>query len=235
MLQQCLPLAVLKQNKFRIVRPEGTLVATVLTACGIETMNNFGAEHHRQRCNSAYRLRYWNFLALIQRVRNDLGCNSAYRLRYWNFRNVPMLLQPYGCCNSAYRLRYWNYKKFLEIWYCGHVATVLTACGIETTRVFIIKSIFIDSCNSAYRLRYWNTYTNSPAGLPTIRCNSAYRLRYWNTTVGSFWAACFNALQQCLPLAVCDEGCEAAEKQSDDEARTSLVPDQREGKTKVMK
>ena len=43
------------------------------------------------------------------------------------------------------------------------------------------------------------------------------------------------ALQQCLPLAVCDEGCETAEEQSDDEGRTSLVPDRREGKTKVMK
>ena len=42
-------------------------------------------------------------------------------------------------------------------------------------------------------------------------------------------------LQQYLPLAVCDEGCEAAEEQSDDEARTSLVPARREGKTKVMK
>ena len=42
-------------------------------------------------------------------------------------------------------------------------------------------------------------------------------------------------MQQCLPLAVCDEGYEAAEERSDDEVRTSLVPDQREGKTKVMK
>ena len=42
-------------------------------------------------------------------------------------------------------------------------------------------------------------------------------------------------LQQHLPLAVCDEGCEAAKERSDDEDRTSLVPDRREGKTKVMK
>ena len=42
-------------------------------------------------------------------------------------------------------------------------------------------------------------------------------------------------LQQYLPLAVCDEGCEAAEERSDDEGRTSLVPDRMEGKTKVMK
>lgn len=42
------------------------------------------------------------------------------------------------------------------------------------------------------------------------------------------------ALQQYLPFTVCDEGGEAAEEQSDDEVCTSLVPDQREGKTKVM-
>ena len=43
-----------------------------------------------------------------------------------------------------------------------------------------------------------------------------------------------SSLQQRLPLAVCDEGCEVAEERSDDEVRTSLVPDQREGKTKRM-
>ena len=31
----------------------------------------------------------------------------------------------------------------------------------------------------------------------------------------------------------CAEGCEAAEKQSDDEVRTSQVPERSEGKTKV--
>ena len=41
-------------------------------------------------------------------------------------------------------------------------------------------------------------------------------------------------LQQYLPLAVCDEGCEVAEEQNDDEACTSLVPDCKKGKTKVM-
>ena len=35
----------------------------------------------------------------------------------------------------------------------------------------------------------------------------------------------FVRLQQYLPLVVCDEGCEVAEEQSDDEVRTSLVPD----------
>ena len=42
-------------------------------------------------------------------------------------------------------------------------------------------------------------------------------------------------LQQYLPFTVCDEGCEAAEEQRDDEVRTSLVPDRKEGKTEVIK
>ena len=42
-------------------------------------------------------------------------------------------------------------------------------------------------------------------------------------------------LQQHLPPAVCAEGCETAEEQSDDEVRTSQVPERSEGKTKVIK
>ena len=42
-------------------------------------------------------------------------------------------------------------------------------------------------------------------------------------------------MQQHLPLAVCAEGCETAEEQSDDEVRTSQVPERSEGKTKVIR
>ena len=42
-------------------------------------------------------------------------------------------------------------------------------------------------------------------------------------------------LQQYLPFTVCAEGCEAEEEQSDDGIRTSQVPEQSEGKTKVIK
>ena len=42
-------------------------------------------------------------------------------------------------------------------------------------------------------------------------------------------------MQQHLPFTVCAEGCETAEEQSDDEVRTSQVPERSEGKTKVMK
>ena len=42
-------------------------------------------------------------------------------------------------------------------------------------------------------------------------------------------------LQQHLPFTVCAEGCETAEEQSDDEVRTSQVPEQSEGKTRVIR
>ena len=42
-------------------------------------------------------------------------------------------------------------------------------------------------------------------------------------------------LQQSLPFTVCAEGCETAKEQSDDEVRTSQVPERSEGKTKVIK
>ena len=48
----------------------------------------------------------------------------------------------------------------------------------------------------------------------------------------SFFIAFNIWLQQYLPFTVCDEGGEAAEAWRDDEDRTSLVPDQREGETK---
>ena len=41
--------------------------------------------------------------------------------------------------------------------------------------------------------------------------------------------------KQHLPFTVCAEGCETAEEQSDEEVRTSQVPKQGEGKTKVIK
>ena len=59
MLQQCLPLAVLKPKRTTEIKVRFLTVATVLTACGIETVvrNEFLAPAV-DSCNSAYRLRY---------------------------------------------------------------------------------------------------------------------------------------------------------------------------------
>ena len=90
------------------------------------------------------------------------------------------------------------------------VATVPTACGIETLHAgeFYRAHILVATAPTACGIETFHQMLDS-----TQTCK----------------------LQQYLPLAVCDEGCEAAEEQSDDEGRTSLVPDRREGKTKVMK
>ena len=60
------------------------------------------------------------------------------------------------------------------------VATVLTACGIETHKLWMVKCLYKQCCNSTYRLRYWNKSTTSTGMFLYICCNSTYRLRYWN-------------------------------------------------------
>ena len=82
-MQQYLPLAVLKHieaiDEDTYIR--GTQVATVLTACGIETMKPFTAS------SVPFLLQQYLPLAVLKRkyrfVHLELmGCNSTYRLRY---------------------------------------------------------------------------------------------------------------------------------------------------------
>ena len=118
-LQQCLPLAVLKPST-NMIFLLSCRVATVLTACGIETVVTESNKIKKYGgCNSAYRLRYWNDRSISSLDIINTSCNSAYRLRYWNFHDV-------GC---------YTYSK------CSLVATVLTACGIETKMLsFVLAS-----------------------------------------------------------------------------------------------
>ena len=124
------------QNLFYSPMDTGFLrsaVATVLTAYGIETFYFVLLDGQMFRCNSAYRLRYWNFNSL-EIIITLVSCNSAYRLRYWNmFLAQAGDTQANACCNSAYRLRYWN--------------------GLHKLKILGDEQF---SCNSAYRLRYWN-------------------------------------------------------------------------------
>ena len=91
-------------------------VATVLTACGIETTIHFSniKTTYCRCCNSAYRLRYWNVIHLGYFVsKHLLRCNSAYRLRYWNPLEITSIkITCVVSCNSAYRLRYWNLPRY---------------------------------------------------------------------------------------------------------------------------
>ena len=117
MLQQYLPLAVLKPFRVFDTIYKELLVATVLTACGIETQADMTV------C-------YWNgtlqqYLPL-----------AVLKPNYISRRNRN---QVYGSCNSTYRLRYWNISgaRTLTSTFLS-VATVLTACGIETRQTFLV-------------------------------------------------------------------------------------------------
>ena len=107
-LQQYLPFTVLKLWKLLFCKIF-ILVATVLTVYGIETSCTASRVHLLSvRCNSTYRLRYWNLMIILGSV-VGLSCNSTYRLRYWNvLRNRRLILRLHP------------------------VATVLTVYGIET-------------------------------------------------------------------------------------------------------
>ena len=132
-LQQCLPLEVLKQKPLkRGWRTNSFIVATVLTAWGIETKNvqKNGLSLKVATVLTAWGIETWVF---ADQRRSNAGCNSAYRLRYWNH---PM--------SQASEGKY------------GTVATVLTAWGIETLHIWYYNNVPLVCCNSAYRLRYWN-------------------------------------------------------------------------------
>ena len=159
-------------------------------------------------CNSTYRLRYWNTVNFSFTTFNFfiLSCNSTYRLRYWNlmkaiFGDAGDKLQQYLPLAVLKLL-----APCLLLLLYHLVATVLTACGIETG-LWNQNSVNsqVSSCNSTYRLRYWNETTKiqrakyphkvatvlTACGIETllllllwlllrIGCNSTYRLRYWN-------------------------------------------------------
>ena len=155
----------------------------MLTACGIETPNTK------------------NWLSVVV-----VSCNSAYRLRYWNNISVYVLFTKFLLqqCLPLAVLKH-SLHQGEEDWTRWFVATVLTACGIETPEEDFAPEGVYFRCNSAYRLRYWNlkerynklgkeiellqqclplavlklTKKISPL-LYVSSCNSAYRLRYWN-------------------------------------------------------
>ena len=232
---------------------------------------------HFTRCNSAYRLWYWN-------SSNSIYCHSFLLLLYQHlpftvlkhflvrdFTNqVEVATAPtvYGIeiycfhlsggipflsCNRTYRLRY----ELHSVRQQRSKATMrLTHCKYQNE--VRVKQRWCG--NSAYCLRYWNLISAIPSSTialtlqehlsftvlkPTklsecdftifIGCNSTYCLRYWNWCGVTGVANHIVMLQQHLPFTVCAEGCEAAEEQSDDEVRTSQVPERSEGKTKLMR
>ena len=110
-LQQYLPLAVLKRT-ISAGLPLSWKVATVLTACGIETLAVI-VTVTRPVFSS---LQQYLPLAVLKLF----YCFPEFFIEFWS-------------CNSTYRLRYWNTDTNCHNYHTLYlVATVLTACGIET-------------------------------------------------------------------------------------------------------
>ena len=89
-------------------------------------------------------------------------CNSTYRLRYWNevvakaedsATKVATVLTVYGI-ETFYHWRTWNLQSTLLQQYLPF--TVLKRTGSE----FFKMSQGGSGCNSTYRLRYWNNTDN---------------------------------------------------------------------------
>ena len=116
----------------------------MLTACGIETRRRFGklliSSQALQQCLPLAVLKRFNTTSLSLQ---GSCCNSAYRLRYWNLWRYYSIKILVLSCNSAYRLRYWNQIAFIRnVVPIFIVATVLTACGIETRRLLLVLYVF---------------------------------------------------------------------------------------------
>ena len=166
MLQQCLPFTVLKLS----------------VSCSHHDFN--------PRCNSTYRLRYWNTLLFTTRFAHDFrSSKNIYYLRYWNSMNVWLSysgtrLQQHMVCAE------------------GGEATESNSTMRSTYLKYLneVKEKRSSLSNRAYRIQYWNRVIRNctPAFLG---CNSTYRLRYWNPK-SNFGYLDFLELQQPLPFTV---------------------------------
>ena len=84
-LQQHLPLAVLKLKSGLFTRLKNILLQQHLPLAVLKRSLYFLWRYiMNNRCNSTYRLRYWNSHIKFRYGAHLSCCNSTYRLRYWN-------------------------------------------------------------------------------------------------------------------------------------------------------
>ena len=132
-MQQYLPLAVLKRNIFNCINDNVEYVATVLTACGIETRRHLSSQD--------------NIIAQVATVLTACGIETAVtKVILFHVFTLQQYL-PLAV------LKHNGGILFLVGEYFS-VATVLTACGIETNRYLSMNVYRPPRCNSTYRLRY---------------------------------------------------------------------------------
>ena len=188
-----------------------TAVATALTACGIETAWVRG--HSRSH------------IMLLQQHLPLAVLKQSITVFLAQAGNTLQQHLPLAVLKLGYPWTIWYFVMLLQQHlplavlkqtfsrhkrFFIYVATALTACGIETKRRFYFHPVSLISGLQQHLPLAVLKHTNFTTNLCLIIVATAL------TACGMWWRV-------------------PAEEQSDDEIRTSLVPDRREGKTKVMK
>ena len=198
-MQQYLPLAVLKPYHHGRIATRFVIVATVSTACGIETVRQI-TQHKCWAfgCNSTYRLRYWNRLFLTNKsnakiiaivptvygMRRRVRGSRGAKRRWGPHSSSPWSEGRENRGDKATVLTVYGIETLETFWrihyQCIWVATVLTACGIETCGMFYL------TCHDDHVATYL------PLAVLKLKrhlldllihyfsCNSTYCLWYWN-------------------------------------------------------
>ena len=124
-----------------LLEPLELRVATAPTVYGIETLlvNKYNTTI-LLRCNSTYRLRYWNVIPIIISNLLLLSCNSTYRLRYWNNSSTifTLISLPFfvATAPTVYGIETTCQSLLTERLSYNFVATAPTVYGIETVNKF---------------------------------------------------------------------------------------------------
>ena len=156
-LQQYLPFTVLKLGLLGL-QNEDRLLQQYLPFTVLKRHNDLSCTLFYMRCNSTYRLRYWNLssIPLTGKLETVATVLTVYGIETFNILSVRFSKAVVGC-NSTYRLRYWNAASlptdgnviskelqqylpftvlkpmvFFNIERYTFVVTVLTVYGIET-------------------------------------------------------------------------------------------------------
>ena len=157
-LQQYLPLAVLKPWLYSDALYPTNIVATVPTACGIETRSYFRSlSTFFSSCNSTYRLRYWNVttdcIALIsplwlqQHLPFTVLKLETCKIHLCTDSLVATVLTVYGIETVLYRLYYGRYDPWLLQQHLPFTVLKLTFIGMIYIYIYVC-------CNSTYHLRH---------------------------------------------------------------------------------
>ena len=124
----------IETGTIRPITPEIVRVATVLTACGIETIANSPTAINFFSCNSTYRLRYWNAVIIYSSPSNSCVLQQYLPLavlkRNCSILNNTVLISTVATVLTACGIE--TQTLLNKRMWCLNVATVLTACGIET-------------------------------------------------------------------------------------------------------